>query len=230
MKKTKILTLVASAALVNWVAAESPPTYKTRTPEKPSEEKKGVFGEWLIKKASSLTVQKSRTGLIPMVIVSMTGCKRVLAHLSVKTVQTKKSFDQIKPEQEGEKPETAGPDPRPFLPSPNLKRVVRSLSLNLALSQVREAKNLLLAGLTHVLTYLSLNQEKAVIKNLTRIYLGHGSIKMVTSLMVPKSRIGSTLMGITLTTVNRKFWFACRVKIVLKKAETTSASPKAKAC
>ena len=43
MKKTKILTLVASAA--NWVVAESPPKpTKPERPEKPSEEKKGVWG------------------------------------------------------------------------------------------------------------------------------------------------------------------------------------------
>ncbi len=50
MKQTKILTVLAVAGLVNWVAAESPPQFeKPERPDKPTDGKKGVFGAWLDK-------------------------------------------------------------------------------------------------------------------------------------------------------------------------------------
>ncbi|MEK9983258.1 MAG: hypothetical protein VW879_00820 [Opitutae bacterium] len=119
MKKTKILTLVASAALVNWVAAESPPTpTKPERPEKPSEEKKGVFGEWLDKDGFITDGPKIKNWID-------TDGDRIDDRMQKgpgapigENRPDKEILRPNKPDQEGEKPETGGPDPRPFPPKP----------------------------------------------------------------------------------------------------------------
>ena len=119
-----------------------------------------------------------------------------LAHLSVKTVQTKKSFDPISPTKKvksqklvvqtlvpslpspnlkrgGEKPVIGGPDPRPYLPKPKPGEGGNKPDKDLFGSWLDKDG-----------------------------YITDG----------PKSRTGSTLMGITLTTVNRKALVCLRVK------------------
>ena len=119
MKKTKILTLVASAAFVNWVVAESPPKpTKPERPEKPSEEKKGVFGEWLDKEGFITDGPKIKNWID-------TDGDRIDDRMQKgpgapigENRPDKEILRPNKPEQEGEKPETGGPDPRPFPPKP----------------------------------------------------------------------------------------------------------------
>ena len=119
MKKTKILTLVASAAFVNWVVAESPPKpTKPERPEKPSEEKKGVFGEWLDKEGFITDGPKIKNWID-------TDGDRIDDRMQKgpgapigENRPDKEILRPNKPDQGGEKPETGGPDPRPFPPKP----------------------------------------------------------------------------------------------------------------
>ena len=126
MKKTKILTLVASAALVNWVAAESPRTpTKPERPEKPSEEKKGAFGEWLDKDGFITDGPKIKNWID-------TDGDRIDDRMQNGTYRRKPSDKEIlrpnKPDQEGEKPEKLEDQTlAPSLPSLNLKREVKNL-------------------------------------------------------------------------------------------------------
>jgi len=119
MKKTKILTLVASAAFVNWVVAESPPKpTKPERPEKPSEEKKGVFGDWLDKEGFITDGPKIKNWID-------TDGDRIDDRMQKgpgapigENRPDKEILRPNKPDQGGEKPETGGPDPRPFPPKP----------------------------------------------------------------------------------------------------------------